>query len=80
MAEQQNITLLVGGMSCVRCSAAVENALKAVVGVSTVSVNFATGKAQVTCDATVSRKMLDKAVKQAGYTVIEDPQTHRRKA
>ena len=63
----------VGGMSCVRCSAAVENALKMQKGVTEVSVSYANGRAEVVFNETeVSLKQLEKAIKNAGYTVVYD--------
>lgn len=70
----------VGGMSCVRCSAAVENALLAVNGVKTVSVSYANGRAEVEYDdALTNRKILEKAIKNAGYEVITDIRVARKK-
>ena len=60
-------------MSCVRCSAAVERALKSVVGVEGCTVSYANGRADVTFDdERVSLKTLEKAIKKAGYEVLED--------
>ena len=71
MITQKNIK--VGGMSCVRCSAAVEHALKSVVGVEGCTVSYANGRADVTFDdERVSLKTLEKAIKKAGYEVLED--------
>ncbi len=79
MNTAQKITVLVGGMSCVRCAAAVENAVKNVDGVTSVTVSYAAGKADIVCDQTVSVKKIHKTIKQAGYTVIEDKETFHRK-
>ncbi len=80
MNERETLVLSVGGMSCVRCSAAVENALRRLDGVHDVTVNFASGRAEVTCDkGAVSRKKLVKAIKDAGYTVIEDKETYEKR-
>ena len=71
----------VGGMSCVRCSAAVENALKAQNGVSSASVSYANGRAEVCFDdGLVSLKQLEKAIKNAGYTVVQDIRTAQKQA
>lgn len=79
MKAQQQFTLSIGGMSCVRCAAAVENALKKVDGVTDVKVSFTDGQAQVLGDLEkVSLKRLKKAVKDAGYIYIEDKETFRR--
>ncbi len=63
-------------MSCAGCVAAVENALKAVVGVEEASVNFAEHTASVS--GAVAVDALIAAVKEAGYDAaelcgIEDP-------
>lgn len=70
----------VGGMSCVRCSAAVEYALKNTSGVFSCDVSYAAGRAEVEYDPTVTTvKKLRAAIKAAGYEVIEDPAEFRRK-
>lgn len=80
MNERETFILAVGGMSCVRCSAAVENALRRVDGVVDVTVSFTNGRAEVTCKTgAVSRKKLEKAVKAAGYAIIEDKETFKRR-
>ena len=60
-------------MSCVRCSAAVEHALCAVDGVESCSVSYANGRAEVVFDEErVNIKLLERAIKKAGYEVLED--------
>ncbi len=67
-------------MSCVRCSAAVENALKEVSGVIEVSVSYANGRAEVAYDNEKTElKTLEKAIKKAGYEVLEDVREARKK-
>ncbi len=61
--------LSVSGMSCAGCVAAVENALKAVVGVEEASVNFAEHTASVS--GAVAVDALIAAVKEAGYDAAE---------
>ena len=57
----------VGGMSCVRCSAAVENALNAENGVISCSVSYANGRAEVSFDNSLTNiKALEKAIKKSG--------------
>ncbi len=81
MSAVQTLTIAVGGMSCVRCAAAVERALRQLDGVQEATVSFANGKAQVTFDSSVlTRKKLEKAVRAAGYTVIEDAAVYKRRA
>jgi len=59
----------IGGMTCAGCVATVENALKAVPGVSEASVNFAEHTASVSGD--VPSAALVAAVRQAGYEAAE---------
>ncbi len=61
--------LSISGMSCAGCVAAVENALKAVVGVEEASVNFAEHTARVS--GAVAVGALIAAVKEAGYDAAE---------
>ena len=77
--ETQKLTVLVGGMSCVRCAAAVENALMREQGIVSATVSFAAGKADIVCDQTVSLKKIHKIIKNAGYTVMQDKETFCRK-
>jgi len=73
-------TIRVGGMSCVRCSAAVEHALKNVPGVETADVSYASGRASVVFDpAVVPKGSMEKAIKGAGYSVVEDPAVFARR-
>ncbi len=61
-------TLLVDGMSCAACSAAVEKALRRAQGVTEAAVNLATGTAIVkTEDGTADENTLITAVKKAGF-------------
>ena len=76
----KNKVIKIGGMHCVRCSKAVERALSSVDGVVEASVNFSTEKAYIKYDETkVTAKLLNKAVKSAGYSVVEDEEEFRRK-
>ena len=66
-------TIKVGGMSCIRCSAAVEHALKSVDGVEECAVSYANGRAEVVFDdEKADLKTLERAIKKAGYEVLED--------
>lgn len=70
----------VGGMSCVRCSSAVENALNSQEGVISCTVSYANGRAEVAFDDSVTNlKNLEKAIKKAGYAVLEDVREARRR-
>ena len=67
-------------MSCVRCSTAVENALKRVDGVLDVQVSFTSGRAEVVViPGAVTRKKLMKAISAAGYQPIEDRDTYQKR-
>ncbi len=60
--------LKISGMHCASCAGLVERSLKKTVGVKSVSVNFASEKAQVIYDPTkINLKSLTEAVKKAGY-------------
>ena len=62
---KKNVIIKVGGMSCVRCSAAVENALKAENGVDSCNVSYANGRAEVSFDDELTNlKTLEKAIKK----------------
>ncbi len=76
----EKITIRVGGMSCVRCSAAVEYALKGTEGVISASVSYASGRAEVEFDTDrTDRKKLARAIRGAGYEVIADPVEFQRR-
>lgn len=61
--------LKVEGMTCNHCKMRTEKALQAVPGVESVEVDLAAKEAVVTGNA--ERASLVKAVKDAGYSVIE---------
>jgi len=63
--------LVIEGMSCGHCKAAVEKALKAVAGVENAVVDLNTKTAEVTLTGEVSGDVLSKAVTGAGYEVVE---------
>ncbi|MDF2676224.1 MAG: Lead, cadmium, zinc and mercury transporting ATPase [Bacillota bacterium] len=63
--------LIVEGMSCGHCKAAVEKALKAVDGVENAIVNLEQKSAEVELAKEVSNEILTNAVVDAGYEVIE---------
>ncbi len=77
---KKDVVIKVGGMSCVRCSSAVENALNDQEGVLQCAVSYANGRADVTFDDSVTDiKTLEKAIKKAGYEVLEDVRAARKK-
>jgi len=67
------LSLSIEGMTCATCAGRVERALSAVPGVAAASVNFATGRADVS--GTADLAVLSGAVTDAGYAVSEE--THR---
>ena len=73
MAEtvSKEYVLGVGGMTCNNCVNHVETALSNVEGVSEVEVNLAEAKATVNTDGETERKILEEAVKVAGYSIHE---------
>jgi len=74
------VLIKVGGMSCVRCSSAVENALMQQNGVISATVSYANGRAEVEYDDSLTAlKTLEKAIKKAGYEVIEDAKSARKR-
>lgn len=61
-------TIAIEGMHCAACVAKVEEALRAVPGVSTANVNFSTEQANVTYDESLSGfETLQRAIVDAGY-------------
>ena len=62
----------VGGMSCAACSAHVDKAVRAVDGVSQVSVNLLTNSMTVSFEAPATVKTICDAVLKAGYTASVD--------
>lgn len=69
MAER---TLEVKGMSCGHCKMAVTGALKGLDGVSTVNVDLASGKVDVSYDeAKVDFSQMKEAVEDQGYDVVK---------
>ncbi len=74
----KDVVIVVGGMHCVRCAKAVENALSSHKGVIAVTVNYSTEKAFVRFDETITNeKQIAKAIKVAGYYVVKDKATYK---
>lgn len=63
---------VVGGMSCAACSAHVDKAVRAVDGVSQVSVNLLTNSMTVSFESPATVKTICDAVSKAGYTASVD--------
>jgi Cu+-exporting ATPase len=71
-AGMDKVTFPIHGMSCASCVKKVENALNGLEGVVRASVNFATERATVQyIPGVVSMADFRKAVKEAGYEVLE---------
>lgn len=68
LATEETV-LPIEGMSCASCAGRVENALQAVAGVVSASVNLATERAQVELLSGSSHQALITAVTKAGYKV-----------
>ncbi len=76
----EKIRLNVGKMSCVRCSAAVERALKNTNGVINAEVSYASARADIEFDSEITDiKKIRKAIEKAGYSVIDDAITANAK-
>ncbi len=69
--KEMKKVLIVEGMSCGHCKAAVEKALKSVDGVENAVVDLSNKTADVTLTKEVSNETLSKAVTDAGYDVVE---------
>jgi len=67
----QQWSVPIEGMTCASCVGRVEKALANVPGVSGVSVNIATERAQLDTDANVALDTIVDAVKRAGYEVTQ---------
>ena len=66
-SQPDQVELLIGGMTCASCANRIERKLNKLDGV-TATVNYATEKARVTFDPSVSREQLLATVQAAGYT------------
>lgn len=75
MAESREL-YRVEGMSCISCAASIESMLGAIDGIETVRVNYAAGDVLVEFDpGRVTPAMMEKAVRDIGYTLITSPAT-----
>jgi Cu+-exporting ATPase len=73
MTERRKAELKIAGMVCAACTAAIEKSLKSLEGVYQADVNLGTEIAYVEYDAEkVSLVDLERAVKDAGYEVINE--------
>ncbi|HCH96240.1 MAG TPA: heavy metal translocating P-type ATPase, partial [Erythrobacter sp.] len=67
-----SITLPGAGMTCASCVGSVEKAVGKVPGVRTVSVNLATGRAEIEFENAVDVAGVVGAIERAGYEVPEN--------
>jgi Cu+-exporting ATPase len=75
-AEKKKAELKITGMTCATCAVTIEESLSKLKDVSKASVNFGTDTAHVEFDpAKVSLPELEKAVKDAGYDVVNQEVT-----
>lgn len=71
MDDARTITMQIDGMTCIHCSASVEEVLGAVPGVRAVQISYESGKATLRCDpaVAVNTDELAKAVTALGFEV-----------
>lgn len=62
-------TIRIGGMSCAHCAARVEKAIGSIAGLKA-TVNLAANEATVTGDGEIDEKAIERAVEDAGYTLL----------
>jgi len=68
----QELVLMVAGMSCSHCKAAVEEAVKALPGVQEAEVDLAAGTTRVVFDpGTTTTNAIIQAIVDADYHVVE---------
>src|SRR5512136_610274 len=73
MTERKKAELKVAGMVCAACTASIEKALQSLDGVTLARVNPATEAATVEYDPDkLNLEALEKAVKDAGYEVLDE--------
>ena len=67
-AQLEHASLVIEGMDCGACAAAIENRLKALPGVVRASVSYDLAKAEIDYDPrSASLEQMEKVVQQAGY-------------
>lgn len=71
MSETNKTALQIEGMTCASCVGRVEKALKDLPGVTRVSVNLATERADIEHDSSLERHKLIETIENAGYDVPE---------
>lgn len=77
----KEVDVKIGGMHCVMCANAVCRAVKKTNGVSGADVSYASESAHIVYDENKTDiKNIAKAVKKAGYSVIEDESKYKKRA
>lgn len=61
---------VVAGMTCTHCVSSVTEEVGALIGVTDVNVDLASGSLTVTSDAEIDFAEIEAAVDEAGYTVL----------
>mgnify|MGYP000849560598 CR=1 FL=1 len=70
-AKSNSVTMPIGGMTCAACAQRIEKALKKTDGVLHASVNFATEKATVEYDSSVTRLSgIKQVIEKTGYKAL----------
>ena len=64
-------TVYIDGMMCKHCAASVKKALEAIDGVTLVDVDLENKKATVSLSADIANDVIEKAIKDEGYTVTK---------
>ncbi len=76
----KSVDLEIGGMHCVMCANAVRRAVRKVGGVEDAEVSYAAESAHVIYDEEkTGLKAISKAIRKAGYFVVENKQAYRRR-
>ncbi len=65
-------TIQIEGMHCTNCANAVDKQLQAIEGVTSAVVNYATESAVVQYDRDIAFNEFERAIKNAGYSVLND--------
>lgn len=64
-------TVNVSGMTCGHCVAAVTEEIAKIDGVTEVSVDLESGRVEVTSSSPVDHALVDAAVQEAGYELVD---------
>ena len=76
----KEVDVKIGGMHCVMCANAVSRAVKKTDGVNGADVSYASESAHIVYDESKTNiKTIAKAVKKAGYSVIEDENKYKKR-